>query len=399
MSSLELCNHVQCTQPGVFEFIDTIGTMCNTHKMQGMLKVRKFNVYEQARILKELQVARKKKTCSNANLITLVQTKFKLVPSRHDLKNWQQSFSQQDIKNALKAKKLAISEKRVTVFRRRFELLSTPPIRMDIPVRPRTAPQRLGRERTVELPPVSQFGSLHGCGWEVWVKRFEVDSTGGRKMWSFSLKEKDTPPALLTLIQSVHEFVWSEASKLTVGTIGTGGFSCLLAQPTLDESGAVVQEVKQQYRHIDYELDANMKQAIKDGDQHVPCSLIVALQDNTSISLWPFSHRVLQDPDLFANQRFHAQRVILNKGDCIIFRGDCVHVGESYHVQNFRLFTYLETATVKAFRGNSVYPTTYPLFAHADDRVMETLVPLPDEQHWLNTQSCKNSKRGFPKEG
>ena len=115
MSSLELCNHVQCTQPGVFEFIDTIGTMCNTHKMQGMLKVRKFNVYEQARILKELQVARKKKTCSNANLITLVQTKFKLVPSRHDLKNWQQSFSQQDIKNALKAKKLAISEKRVTV--------------------------------------------------------------------------------------------------------------------------------------------------------------------------------------------------------------------------------------------------------------------------------------------
>ena len=40
-----------CNAHNQEEFTDVIGTMCNAHKMQGMFKVRKFNVYEQARIL------------------------------------------------------------------------------------------------------------------------------------------------------------------------------------------------------------------------------------------------------------------------------------------------------------------------------------------------------------
>jgi ectoine hydroxylase-related dioxygenase (phytanoyl-CoA dioxygenase family) len=78
----------------------------------------------------------------------------------------------------------------------------------------------------------------------------------------------------------------------------------------------------------------------------VPQLLLVALEDETTMDVWPGSHRLvrgstdIQDP-------VSVVHVSLNKGDALLFRGDLVHAGSAYTKPNVRIHFYLDSPLVK----------------------------------------------------
>ena len=68
-----------------------------------------------------------------------------------------------------------------------------------------------------------------------------------------------------------------------------------------------------------------------------PGGILLALQDNTTFDIWPQPYtRTPVAPD----------RVLLNSGDVIVFRGDTVHAGTEYETANVRLHAYLDSDRV-----------------------------------------------------
>jgi hypothetical protein len=95
-------------------------------------------------------------------------------------------------------------------------------------------------------------------------------------------------------------------------------------------------------------------------------SAIVALQDATTVDVWPYSHRVVcnwyqhrneqelgrigRASELSCNGTFpiQHQRVVLSKGQVLLFRQDLVHRGTEYgEMDNLRIFLYLDDTVAK----------------------------------------------------
>ena len=400
------CNHIQCANPAFYAFPQSTATlrMCFKHCLPGMEKINGWDVLEKARSVSLYRKLQHKHKSMN-EIIESIQTTYHFSVTRFQLFRWHKLLTDEDISVAKKHPRIARKYQRLTWFRSEIAGLPVPTPSINSAGRFRTRPARLGNETTVVLPPVKTYGGLHSCGWEVWIGKFKIHEdtvryfqanipkftaifniNNGRKAWSHVLSGTNPPESLIGLIEGMQLFVEEELKDVTTAKIeNVNSIVCLLSSPKVDSQGQVVEEVLQQWRHIDYEYDDRMKQAIIDGDKFVPLSMIVALEDNTKITVWSGSHRVLQDPNshAFRNLRLVAQTIYLGKGDCFLFRGDLVHIGEGSAVQNFRLFAYVETAHVHRYRGASVYPTTYWIHKHYDPKVSEILVPLPQEEAWL----------------
>lgn len=78
-------------------------------------------------------------------------------------------------------------------------------------------------------------------------------------------------------------------------------------------------------------------------NDNVPCSVIVALMDNTTINV--FSNSIKLDT-INKNVKLKEEKLILSKGDIFIFRGDLVHAGSAYNDNNIRLHAYLDSNIV-----------------------------------------------------
>ena len=91
--------------------------------------------------------------------------------------------------------------------------------------------------------------------------------------------------------------------------------------------------------HFDY--DPKRFKDIKNED--VPCGLIIALMDNTMLTVW---RKAFAIHDLDKEQKFHPKIYKLNKEDCLVFRGDTVHAGSAYEKGNIRIHCYLDSDKV-----------------------------------------------------
>lgn len=113
-----------------------------------------------------------------------------------------------------------------------------------------------------------------------------------------------------------------------------------------------------QAAHTDYLPNDDLK---KTTDETMPLLAIISLMDGTKIDVWPNSIRLITNAPML--EGFHSKNVntpvqsiksvqngkkveYLNKGDMLIFRGDLIHAGSAYDVENIRLHVYLDSPIV-----------------------------------------------------
>ena len=91
---------------------------------------------------------------------------------------------------------------------------------------------------------------------------------------------------------------------------------------------------QRQAAHTDYEI--NRFDAC---NPDVPHSVIVALQSDTYLDVWPGAHHMYRR-DIWPTSSINVRRVILQPGDVLLFRADTVHAGSAYTNRNVRLHAF-----------------------------------------------------------
>jgi hypothetical protein len=86
----------------------------------------------------------------------------------------------------------------------------------------------------------------------------------------------------------------------------------------------------EQQPHTDYNAETikNITEPIC-----VPLLVLVALIPETYLNIWDFN----------GNNR----KLVMDKGDVLIFRADMIHAGSSYEKENIRIHAYLDSPIVK----------------------------------------------------
>ena len=97
----------------------------------------------------------------------------------------------------------------------------------------------------------------------------------------------------------------------------------------------------EQAPHVDYDPSDDMLST-----ETVPVNVLVALQDSTTLEVWPESHRLIssmvKSEKLGKDDCFSQTRLSLSRGDVLLFRGDLVHAGSAYDDNNVRLHCYMD---------------------------------------------------------
>lgn len=104
-----------------------------------------------------------------------------------------------------------------------------------------------------------------------------------------------------------------------------------------------------QAAHTDYIPTPGILNA---ADDKIPLLFLLAVEDNTKLLVWPRSHKLLT---VIRHVELH-----LNAGDAIVFRGDLVHAGASYDIDNIRIHAYLDSPGIKRRKN-----MTYIIYKHA----------------------------------
>lgn len=106
---------------------------------------------------------------------------------------------------------------------------------------------------------------------------------------------------------------------------------------------------QRQAAHCDYEQDESLLQV---PDRYFPLAALVAIQDNTTIEVWPSAIKIMSTE--FGNTfPIERQTLKLDEGDVFIFRGDLVHAGSSYSEENIRLHTYIDSTLVSRTKNRT----------------------------------------------
>ena len=113
------------------------------------------------------------------------------------------------------------------------------------------------------------------------------------------------------------------------------------------------------------------------GDRHVGKAVLafVAIEPNTTIILYPGSHRILED----LNRDYPPKRFALNVGDILLFHPRLIHCGDRYLHSNLRLHYYIFAHPRLTWR-NVTFPlrngelpliqSTYNQVHHRDNRLV-----------------------------
>lgn len=117
---------------------------------------------------------------------------------------------------------------------------------------------------------------------------------------------------------------------------------------------------KSQLPHCDYVQNESFNPST-DGD--VPLGCIVAIEDNTTLDVWPKSinlsnadqDSLVENPDL----PIEKVQLQLKKGDVLFFRGDLVHAGSSYDKTNHRVHFFLDNPSIKRPSNNTWFSNAW----------------------------------------
>ena len=105
--------------------------------------------------------------------------------------------------------------------------------------------------------------------------------------------------------------------------------------------------------HTDYD-----EEMFEVDSEHIPCSAIVCIEENTRFVCWPGSHQWIRDRGaVLSVSAFSSERreIVLSKGDTVIFRGDLIHAGAAYAFSNTRIFTYIDVPGVERYVDVDTY--------------------------------------------
>jgi hypothetical protein len=96
--------------------------------------------------------------------------------------------------------------------------------------------------------------------------------------------------------------------------------------------------------HVDYEIDTDTWVA---NDPRVSHGCLLALSDGTTLDVWRGAHLRIGTDSRETTPTTHPQvvprsTIILNAGDALVFRADCLHAGSAYPQGNVRLHCYMD---------------------------------------------------------
>ena len=126
------------------------------------------------------------------------------------------------------------------------------------------------------------------------------------------------------------KWVQNLKEKLQFGDYQVRNFVILQSLPGCQEQEA----------HCDYVPTPELLQTT---DDTVPLLFFLALEDDTTLEVWPGSHYVVRGE----HRVIHKQQLKLNAGDAVFFRADLVHAGSAYSKQNTRIHCYLDHPSVR----------------------------------------------------
>lgn len=120
---------------------------------------------------------------------------------------------------------------------------------------------------------------------------------------------------------------------------------------------------KSQAAHVDYPPP----QEKIDDQKQIPINVLVAIQDNTFLNIWPKSHQLIcqeyinknkicndddddENESIMDTKEINMKKIRIDAGDILLFRGDVVHGGAEYKEANYRMHCFLDSGYRKPNR-------------------------------------------------
>ena len=155
----------------------------------------------------------------------------------------------------------------------------------------------------------------------------ESRSDAKRRQCNLKMRSKHVQ----SLVSSVNDFIRDEITS----TLSVNTWVVLHSR-----SGCQVQAA-----HTDYEATAALRNA---KDEEMPLLIIIAIMPGTKIDLWPKSIRLTTAESFTYADMKPIPRMVaeLDRGDVLIFRGDMIHAGSAYDVENIRLHAFIDSPVV-----------------------------------------------------
>ena len=101
-------------------------------------------------------------------------------------------------------------------------------------------------------------------------------------------------------------------------------------------------ECHKQLAHLDYIPRPGFNEIINGIDKNkIPLLVLTSLMDNTYIHIWNNSIELMNGS--YIGSPIKSNKILLNKGDILIFRSDIIHAGSEYDKENIRLHCYLDS--------------------------------------------------------
>lgn len=105
-----------------------------------------------------------------------------------------------------------------------------------------------------------------------------------------------------------------------------------------------LKDCEEQLAHTDY---VPSKELLNCPNEKMPLLALIALEAGTSLTIWSGAIKYNPSSPVFS------QKVSLNPGDLLIFRGDLVHAGSAYEEENVRLHCYLDSPDVPRVKNRT----------------------------------------------
>lgn len=119
-----------------------------------------------------------------------------------------------------------------------------------------------------------------------------------------------------------------------------------------------------QMAHTDY---VPIEELLNCPPDELPYLFLFAVEDNTSLIVWPGSHKVIQGRGRTIST-IAPQKLNLSAGDAVLFRPDLVHAGSEYTTENIRIHCYIDSARVPRNPNR-----TWIIQKHADELVQQKI--------------------------
>jgi len=130
---------------------------------------------------------------------------------------------------------------------------------------------------------------------------------------------------------------------------------------------------QKQAAHSDYVPDKTFKKAMEMSSKDIiPLLILISLEPETYIYVWNKSINLITktEEEFKESQKIYSTKVLLNKGDILVFRADCIHAGADFDKDNIRLHCYLDSTYVPRTPNR-----TWLIHTHGNDKLKEIISP------------------------